>query len=99
MAKTAPAADPVASPAAVAPAEAVARVSPDGEQIATPQEVATAPMLRITARVNGFRRAGVAHAATPTDWPADAFSDEQIASLLAEPNLVVALIDADPAGA
>lgn len=79
MAKTAPAADPVAAPAAAAPAVAVA--------------AAPVPMLRITARVNGFRRAGVAHAATPTEWPEGAFTSDQLYDLLFDPMLIVERFD------
>lgn len=79
MAKAAPKPDPVTAPAVAAPAEAVA---------AAPE-----PMLRITARVNGFRRAGVAHAATPTDWPESAFTPDQLYDLLFEPMLIVERLD------
>jgi hypothetical protein len=101
MAKTAPKPDPVAAPAAPAPTVAVAAeaaaaapAEPADAVRDAAKTVAPVLMLRITARTNGFRRAGVAHAATPTDWPADAFTPEQIAALLAEPNLVVTPIDA-----
>lgn len=46
-------------------------------------------MIRITSKVNGFRRAGLAHPAGPTDYPDDAFTEEQLALLTAEPMLVV----------
>lgn len=48
--------------------------------------------LRITSKVNGFRRAGVAHPSTPTEYPADVFTPEQAEALMAEPNLVVEVI-------
>lgn len=48
--------------------------------------------LRIAAKVDGFRRAGVAHAAAPVEHPAGAFTPEQIEQLLAEPRLVVELV-------
>ncbi|MFZ5774030.1 MAG: HI1506-related protein [Thermodesulfobacteriota bacterium] len=46
-------------------------------------------MLRITSRKDGFRRCGVAHPATPTEYPADRFTEEEVESLKAEPMLVV----------
>jgi len=46
-------------------------------------------MIRITSKIDGFRRAGVAHSATPTDYPNDFFKPGQLAALEAEPNLVV----------
>lgn len=48
-----------------------------------------AQILRITARRAGFRRAGIAHPATAIDHPADRFDADEIAALLAEPNLIV----------
>jgi len=45
--------------------------------------------IRITAKTDGFRRCGVAHPATPTDYPADAFSDDDMTILENEPRLVV----------
>lgn len=49
--------------------------------------------LRISSKVDGFRRAGVAHSRNATDWPKDAFKDEQRAQLEAEPNLLVQEIE------
>lgn len=46
-------------------------------------------MIRITSKLEGFRRAGVAHPAAPTEYPDDAFSKEQLAALTAEPMLTV----------
>ncbi len=46
-------------------------------------------MIIITARVGGFRRAGVAHPAQATEYPDDAFAPEQVEALQAEPMLVV----------
>ena len=45
--------------------------------------------LRITAKVDGFRRCGVAHPARATEYPAKAFTAKQIRTLEAEPMLVV----------
>lgn len=46
--------------------------------------------VRITAKRDGFRRAGMSHTAAPTDHPADRFADPAlIEQLLDEPNLVV----------
>lgn len=58
-------------------------------------------VLRITAKKDGFRRAGVAHSAGPVDHPLDRFNADQIKALKAEPMLVVeeteAAKPADPA--
>lgn len=48
-----------------------------------------AELIRITAKQDGFRRAGITHSATPTEYPADRFTAEQWAQLQAEPMLVV----------
>lgn len=54
-----------------------------------------AKALQITARSEkGFRRAGVFHPATPTLHPLNAFKKEQIDALKAEPQLIVAEVDA-----
>lgn len=52
-----------------------------------------ASFIRITARRDGFRRAGIAHPARPTEHPAERFSAEQLAQLQAEPMLVVELVE------
>lgn len=46
-------------------------------------------MIRITALDDGFRRAGMAHSATPAEHPDDAFEQEQ---LQAEPQLRVEVL-------
>lgn len=56
--------------------------------------------LRITARPEkGFRRCGIDHPPTPVNHRFDKFSDEAIEKLKAEPNLVVQVIDQEPAPA
>lgn len=45
--------------------------------------------IRITSRIEGFRRAGMRHSKTPTDHPFDAFTAEQLNQLETEPNLKV----------
>jgi hypothetical protein len=45
--------------------------------------------IRITSRVDGFRRAGVVHPATPTEHDDGTFDAKQIAALKAEPMLTV----------
>lgn len=52
-------------------------------------------ILRITAAVAGFRRAGIAHPALPTEYPVERFSDEQIAALLEEPRLTVEVVEVE----
>ncbi|SIS87927.1 HI1506-related protein [Neptunomonas antarctica] len=50
--------------------------------------------VRITAAIQGFRRAGVAHPAEPTTYPVSEFSETQLAQLQKEPRLVVEFVDA-----
>lgn len=47
------------------------------------------PSVTITARRDGFRRCGLAHSARPVVYAAGYFSDDQLAVLRAEPELVV----------
>lgn len=51
--------------------------------------------IRITSKIDGFRRAGMSHSHTPCDYPVEAFSDNQLAQIEAEPNLVVQQIERD----
>lgn len=46
-------------------------------------------VLRVVARREGFRRAGFAFGAEPTDIPLDQLKKEQIAALKDEPQLLV----------
>lgn len=46
-------------------------------------------VLRITAKRDGRRRAGIDHPASPVDHPLDAFSKAQIEQLMADDQLVV----------
>lgn len=46
-------------------------------------------IVRITSRIEGFRRAGMRHSKTPTDHPIDSFTDAQLALLETEPNLTI----------
>ena len=50
-------------------------------------------MIRITAKKDGFRRAGVAHSKEPQEYPDDRFSEKERAALQAEPNLVVEIVE------
>ena len=50
-------------------------------------------IIRIAARKDGFRRCGLAHSASPTDYPSDRFSSEVLDQLKAEPMLVVQELD------
>ena len=54
-------------------------------------------MIRITSKRDGFRRAGIAHPATPTDYANEVFTKQQLAQLKAEPMLVVEEIEDKPA--
>ncbi|CAG9412113.1 MULTISPECIES: HI1506-related protein [Providencia] len=51
----------------------------------------------ITAKVNGFRRCGIAHSDTATEYSDDHFTKEQLATLQAEPMLVVSVGNHDMA--
>lgn len=53
----------------------------------------TVPGLRVTAKADGFRRAGRAWSTSPVDVPLSEFDDDQVAALKEEPGLVVADID------
>jgi hypothetical protein len=52
-----------------------------------------AKVLRITSKRAGFRRAGIAHAATPVDHPIGTLTAEQVKALKTEPMLVVQELD------
>lgn len=54
--------------------------------------------IRITAKREGFRRAGIAHSTKPTFHPAKAFTAEQLADLKAESMLVVEEVEAAAKG-
>jgi hypothetical protein len=49
-------------------------------------------MIRITSLRDGFRRAGIAHPAQPTEHPDDTFTADQLAALQAEPMLTVEVV-------
>lgn len=46
-------------------------------------------VIRISAKVEGFRRAGMAHSKAPVDHPLGTFDPDQLEQLLGEPNLKV----------
>ncbi len=52
-------------------------------------------MIRITAKKDGFRRCGVAHQTTPTEYADDRFTKEELRLLSAEPMLVVEQVAKD----
>ena len=47
-------------------------------------------VIRIVAKKDGFRRCGVAHRDTPTDYEIGHWSEEQLEILRSEPDLLVA---------
>lgn len=51
--------------------------------------------LRVAARVDGFRRCGRAWPASGTTVPKSGFDDDQVARLLADPDLVVTEVDGE----
>lgn len=56
-------------------------------------------VIRICAKRNGFRRAGIAHPDTPVEHPIKRFTPEQMERLAHEPMLIVDILDRpDPAG-
>jgi hypothetical protein len=52
-----------------------------------------ATIIRITSKRAGFRRCGIAHPVTPTDYPVDRFTAEQIKGLKTEPMLKVEILE------
>jgi len=44
----------------------------------------------ITAKLDGFRRCGIAHPRKPTSYPDDFFTEEQLRALVKEPQLILA---------
>ncbi|WP_374653115.1 HI1506-related protein [Dongia sp.] len=53
-------------------------------------------MLRITAKKDGFRRAGVEHSSAPAEHKAEDFTAKQIEAMKAEPMLVVEEFEGKP---
>ncbi|MFJ2712196.1 HI1506-related protein [Pseudomonas sp. NPDC087346] len=47
----------------------------------------------ITAKREGFRRAGIAHSSKPTRYADDFFSEEQLKAMLKEPQLTLAHVE------
>ncbi|MCR5855991.1 HI1506-related protein [Mesorhizobium sp. J428] len=48
--------------------------------------------IQIKSKVEGFRRAGIAHSRTPTEHPIGTFNPDQVEALLAEPHLTVRFV-------
>jgi len=55
-------------------------------------------MIRITSKRDGFRRCGIAHSQTPTEYKDDQFTKEQLDALKAEPMLTVTEIKEQNSG-
>lgn len=49
-------------------------------------------MIRITSKKDGFRRGGVAHPVTPTEYPDDFFTKKQLQQIKEESMLVVQFV-------
>lgn len=62
------------------------------DRFARQAPAAAGPMLRITSKVEGFRRAGIAHPSRAVPHSGSDFSDAQLAALFGEPMLVVEVI-------
>lgn len=83
-------ADPAPANAPVGDRPAASAGADGGAASPAPAEApAVTPGLRIAAKRDGFRRAGMAHSKTPTDYPAGFFTADQLAALKAEPMLTV----------
>lgn len=52
--------------------------------------------IQITARRDGFRRAGISHGESSTEYPDDYFTAKQLAELRAEPMLIVVSVTDTP---
>lgn len=52
-------------------------------------------MIRISSKQDGFRRCGVAHPRTATEYADNVFTEAQLKALQAEPMLVVEVIEGD----
>jgi hypothetical protein len=52
-----------------------------------------AKKIQITAKTDGFRRAGIAHSASPQLYDTDRFTSEELKLLKAEEQLVVVEVD------
>lgn len=50
-------------------------------------------MIIIESKREGFRRCGIAHAATPTEYPNSRFTKKQLGALMEEPMLVVTYVE------
>lgn len=88
-----PAAVPVTPPVEDAPAEAEVIVRRAGHvPTVSPLGDVAAKTLIVTARTDGFRRAGRAWSSEPTEVEVAALSEAQIAALLAEPELAVVVV-------
>lgn len=63
-----------------------------GESAGSTAELEAGPTVRIAAKRDGFRRAGVPHSREPVDHPAARWTPEQLETLLADPHLRVELV-------
>ncbi|SEH22536.1 hypothetical protein [Rhizobium sp. NFR12] len=54
--------------------------------------VAGATHLRVSAKIAGFRRAGIAHPAEAVEYRLDRFTSHEVEAILTEPNLVAEII-------
>ncbi|WP_316347618.1 HI1506-related protein [Desulfuromonas acetoxidans] len=53
-------------------------------------------MIKITSKKAGFRRCGIAHPTTATEYPDGKFTEKQLKQLQAEPMLVIEVIAGEP---
>lgn len=82
-------AQPAASAKAAVAAPAPATSAAPGVAAAVTPATKTVPGIRVKSRIAGFRRAGIAWAAEPTDIVLSDLSKGQRAQIRAEPMLVV----------
>lgn len=52
-------------------------------------------IIRITSKLDGFRRCGIGHPKAATDHPADRFTEAELERLQADPVLTVELLDGE----
>jgi hypothetical protein len=74
------------------PKEEIIKVDGPLSKASKPASGATR-VVRVWAKVDGFRRAGIKHSAESVDHLASEISDTQYEQLAAEPKLVVLVVD------
>lgn len=55
----------------------------------------TAPLLKVSAKVAGFRRGGMAHGVEPATYPLESLHPDAVEAILGEPMLVAELVEGE----